>query len=75
MSISLADAQTNLTNAQAAYTKALDVQAAGIGDRSITRQRIKDLRDELQYWSRTVDELTAAASGSSRSGVRLATWS
>lgn len=71
----LATAQTNLANAQAAYTKALRAQSAGIGDRSITRQDITKLADEITRWEREVATLTAAAAGSTRPGVRLASWS
>lgn len=73
--MTIAEAETLLAAAKAAYTDAIAAVAAGIGDRSVTRQRIRDLGDEIARWERVVAELTAAAAGSERAGVRLARWS
>jgi hypothetical protein len=73
--LTLSEAQTLLAAAQSAYSDALSAHASGIGDRQLTRQRITDLRAEITHWTRIVNDLTAAAAGSNRIGIKLPRWS
>jgi hypothetical protein len=51
MALTTAEMETNLTLANAAYQKALKALQYTTGNRSKTNQKVKDLREEMQYWS------------------------
>lgn len=73
MAITLATATTNLEAALAAYGRALEAQSMAIGDVSITTQPIDTLRQQVDYWQRVVDRLTASAAGA-RSIAKVGVW-
>ncbi len=51
MALTTAEMETNLANANTAYAAALNSQQYTIGNRSKTNQRVKELRDEIQFWT------------------------
>lgn len=51
MALTIAEMETNLTNANTAYAVALNSQQYTVGNRSKTNQRVKELREEIQFWS------------------------
>lgn len=60
----------SLTTAQARLSTYLDAEAAvlrnqsySIGDRSLTRANLKEIREGIDYWSAKVNELQRNASG------------
>lgn len=57
--ITLADAQANLSAAQAAYRAALEYKSQTVGDRTKQLHDISALRAEITHWQRQVDHLTA----------------
>ena len=73
--MTLAEAQASLATAKTAYAAAQQVYSATVGDRTVTYQRLESARAEVLWWERQVAELTAAANGSTRPGVRIARWS
>jgi len=72
--MTLAEAQSMLTAAKAAYLKALPAVAGGYGDKSVRRQELTDLQAAVEYWEGRVKTLEAAAAGATNPGVRIATW-
>lgn len=68
--ITLAQAQTELANATAAYNKALQEQAYAVtgalrgGGRSVTRAELQQLQNAVTYWDTKVAQLT-------RGGMRV----
>jgi hypothetical protein len=51
MALTTEQMETNLTLANDAYAKAVKASQYTIGNRSKTNQRIKDLREEIRFWS------------------------
>lgn len=51
MALTAAEMETNLTLANDAYAKAVKTQQYTIGNRSKSNQRLKELREEIQFWS------------------------
>lgn len=51
MALTITEMEANLTSANTAYTVALNSQQYTVGNRSKTNQRVKELREEIQYWS------------------------
>jgi hypothetical protein len=51
MGLTAAQKEANLTLANDAYAKAVKAAQYATGNRSKTNQRIKDLREEIQFWS------------------------
>ncbi len=51
MALTTAEMETNLASANTAYAAALNSQQYTVGNRSKTNQRIKDLREEITYWT------------------------
>lgn len=51
MALSATEIQTNLDLANAAYAKAVKAAQYTIGNRSKSNQRVKELREEIQFWS------------------------
>lgn len=56
----LTTAQSNLAAAQAAYLKALKAKSAGNLDYRVEHHDLKDLRAEMDYWSRLVTDLSSS---------------
>lgn len=59
--ITLAEAVTNLANAQTALAAARNAQSYSISDRQVSRGALTDLEREVHHWSRMVREMTDAA--------------
>lgn len=57
MAITLATAQTNLDRAASAYARALEARSFSVGEMSVQLQDVNQLRDQLTYWQRVVDQL------------------
>lgn len=51
MSLTVIQMQTNLDAANDAYAVATNSQQYTVGNRSKTNQRLKELRQEIQFWS------------------------
>ncbi len=51
MSLTVEQMQTNLDAANSSYAVAVNSQAYTVGNRSKTNQRLKELRQEIQFWS------------------------
>jgi DNA anti-recombination protein RmuC len=64
MSLTTAQMQTNLDAANDAYAIAVNSQQYTVGNRSKTNQRLKELRQEIQFWS---GEIAKAERG----GIRM----
>ena len=65
MAMTLATAQTHLDAWTAADLAVSTGQAYSIGGRSLTRASAGEIREQLTYWQRIVDRLTAVAAGNS----------
>ena len=52
-----AEAQAELVKAEAALSVALDGSSYSVGGRSLSRQEISTLRDQVTYWRRTVKSI------------------
>lgn len=50
-------------------------QAYTIGNRSLTRASVAEIRTQIQHWSREVERLEAAARGARAPGIATASWS
>lgn len=76
MAITLTTAQTNLdawVTADAALAEAQSYSiTTGGGSRTLTRSNAKEVRDQINYWQRIVNELTAKAAGSKTSFAAVA---
>lgn len=59
----LATAQTHLAAWLAADTALTSGQSYAIGELSLTRADARHVRDQITYWQRIVDRLTAEAAG------------
>lgn len=58
-----------------AYRQALAARSTSFGDKSVTRQDLKTLRDEYNSWCRIVNDLQRSAIGSNRPPVAaIARW-
>jgi DNA anti-recombination protein RmuC len=64
MALTTAQMQTNLDAANDAYAIAVNSQQYTVGNRSKTNQRLKELRQEIQFWS---GEIAKAERG----GIRM----
>lgn len=66
--ITLAQAETKLSQAMTAYENALEAESYSIGDgnasRSVSRARLDDLQKAVEYWEARVSRL-------SRGGIRV----
>lgn len=51
MALTTVQMQTNLDAANGAYAVAVNSHQYTVGNRSKTNQRIKELREEIQFWS------------------------
>ncbi len=59
MAITLAQAETQLSEALAALSKARASASYSVADRSSTRQQLGELQSDVRLWERKVRELTA----------------
>ncbi len=64
MALTTTQMQVNLDAANAAYAVALNSQQYTVGNRSKTNQRIKELREEIQFWSGEIAK-------TNRGGIRV----
>lgn len=64
MGLTAAQMETNLTLANDAYAKAVKAAQYATGNRSKTNQKIKDLREEIQFWSGEISK-------KSRGGIQV----
>lgn len=71
LAMDLATASAKLAAATAAYDNALGAHSEGIGDLTVTHQRIEVLRSEMTYWQHVVDTLTQKAQVGADSGVSV----
>jgi len=51
------EAQAELAKAEAALSVALDGSSYSVGGRSLSRQEISTLRDQVTYWRRTLKSM------------------
>lgn len=71
---SQSDAQARLQqwlDAEEAVSKG---QSYSIGDRSLTRASMADIRAQITYWQRQVEAFRASTLGAGAPGVRVAKW-
>jgi hypothetical protein len=74
MSISLADAEAQLSAWVAANLATAKGQSYSIGNRSLTRVDSSDILEQIDYWSGVVASLKRSAAGQSRNGFKLPNW-
>jgi hypothetical protein len=72
--ISLAIATERLQQYLDAEAKVLTGQQYSIGDRSLTRANIAQIREGIKYWDAEVKRLSAANSGRGRSLTIRPNW-
>lgn len=72
--ITLAQAEAQLALYLAAETKILAGQKVEIDGQALTRANLKDVREGMAHWDSKVKELSARASGSSRSRSMSPRW-
>jgi hypothetical protein len=72
--ISLATATERLQQYLDAEAKVLTGQQYSIGDRSLTRANIAQIREGIKYWDAQVKRLSAANSGRGRSLTIRPNW-
>ena len=65
VTIDLALATTHLTTWLAANLAVSKGQSYTIGDRTLTRAHVAEIRNEIGYWSKLEAQLTATAAGES----------
>lgn len=73
MAQTLAEVQARIVEVKTALSAAYNAASYSIGDRQLTRQRVKDLRAELQLLERQEAALQAQANGSNKP-ASLACW-
>lgn len=49
-------------------------QAYGIGDRTLTRADLREIRRQVAYWQREVSAWAAKAAGAGGPSHKVATW-
>jgi hypothetical protein len=69
------EAEEQLAAWQAASLAVSKGQSYSIGNRSLSRVDVSEIRNMITYWQRVVNSLTATGSGSTQPTVRLAQWS
>lgn len=74
MAITLAQAETHLSEALAALSKARTAAAYSVADRSSTRQALDELQKDVRQWERKVRELTNAAAGVTNPAFSIPKW-
>lgn len=70
-----ATAQTNLDAWIAADAAIAVGKAYTIGNRQLTRADAQEVRSQLTYWQRIVNQFASRAAGAKNPGVRVAKWS
>jgi LDH2 family malate/lactate/ureidoglycolate dehydrogenase len=73
LSMDLATAEAHLAAATAAYTDALGAYSEGVGDLTVTHQKLDLLAGEMARWQRVVDALTQKAQAGTDGGVAIGT--
>lgn len=66
MSLSLAQAQEHLDAWRAADLAVAKGQAYSVGSRSVTRADAREIRTNVEYWERRVNELSQGGAGGAR---------
>lgn len=56
MALTTTQMQTNLDAANDAYAVAVNSHQYTVGNRSKTNQRVKELREEIQFWSGEIEK-------------------
>jgi DNA anti-recombination protein RmuC len=64
MALTTVEMETNLANANAAYAAALNSLQYTVGNRSKTNQKVKDLREEITFW-------TSQIAKANRGGIQI----
>jgi len=77
--MTLTDAQTRLAAALASYDKAQTgdtggVSSASTSERSASFRGLDELRSDVEYWQRVVNQLSAKAAGVSNPAIKIARW-
>ena len=71
----LTTAQTHLDAWEAADVAVSQGLSYSIGGRTLTRESAREIRDQINYWSRLVKQYRAKAAGSNRGGFKLPSFS
>jgi len=74
MAITLAQASAQVVAWEAASLAVAKGQSYTIGDRTLTRAHASEVRNMIQYWTRTEAQLQRVANGQQRTGVSLANF-
>ncbi len=74
MAMTQAQAQTNLDAAEAALTAATTAQSYSIGDLSVQRASLAELRQQVAYWRRVVNQYAARDAGVNNPGAAFASF-
>lgn len=75
MAITLAEATAHLATWVAADTAVAKGQSYTIGDRTLTRAHVSEIRNQIQYWSKIESKLQRIANGQKGTSVSLARFS
>jgi hypothetical protein len=70
----LTEAETQLTAVRAAIARAVNAQAYTIGEQSVSRQRLTDLREMEGALLRRINAITAAQAGGRSGGAMQASF-
>ena len=68
----LTEAQAQLAAWEAAALALASAQSYSIGGRTLTRADGQTIRENIAYWQRTVQGLTAQNSGARHGGIKVA---
>ena len=74
MSMTKAEAQTHLDDALERLTAARTAQSYSIGEMSVQRASLRELREEIAYWRRVVAQFEAREQGVTAPGVAFASF-
>ncbi len=70
-----ATAQTHLDTWLAADTALATAKSYTIGNRTLTRADLAEVRDHVAYWQRVVDTFASHSAGVKNPGIKVAKWS
>ncbi len=75
MAITLQTAEAHLDLWLKANEAVASGQSYSIGNRTLTRADVNHIRNEINYWSRTVNNIRAELNGHTcNAGVKVAVW-
>lgn len=69
MSLTLTDAQAHLNAWLAADLAVANGQSYSIGDRSLTRANVAEIKQQIGYWSRVVENISSPSTSTSIAAV------